>query len=43
MNLVLDGVINIRCGATYSLEEAMQAHIDLEARSTSGSIVFLPQ
>ncbi|PXX53317.1 NADPH:quinone reductase-like Zn-dependent oxidoreductase [Nocardia tenerifensis] len=36
------GTLRIRIGATYPLAEAEQAHRDLEARKTTGSIVLLP-
>ena len=42
MNLVASGTIKIEIGATYPLKGARQAHIDLEARKTSGSVVFIP-
>ena len=42
MALVSDGTIKIEVNKTYPLEEAPQAHIDLEARKTSGSIVYIP-
>jgi NADPH:quinone reductase len=43
MDLVLDGTIKIEINKTYPLQEAQQAHIDLEARKTAGSVVYLPQ
>ena len=42
MELVQAGAIKIEIGNTYKLQNAMQAHIDLEARKTSGSVVYLP-
>ena len=42
MELVQAGTIKIEIGNTYKLQNAMQAHIDLEARKTSGSVVYLP-
>ena len=42
MKLVQAGTIKIEIGNTYKLQNAMQAHIDLEARKTSGSVVYLP-
>jgi NADPH:quinone reductase len=42
MDLVLDGTIRIEINKTYLLQEAQQAHIDLEARKTAGSVVYLP-
>lgn len=37
-----DGTLTLRIGATYPLAEAEQAHRDLEARKTTGSIVLIP-
>ncbi|MFI9404714.1 quinone oxidoreductase family protein [Nocardia sp. NPDC052316] len=42
LNAIGDGTLRIRIGATYPLAEAEQAHRDLEARKTTGSIVLLP-
>jgi NADPH:quinone reductase len=39
--MVLAGKIRITVGKTYPLAEAAQAHADLEARRTTGSIVLL--
>lgn len=39
---IADGTLRILIGATYPLAEAEQAHRDLEARKTTGSIVLLP-
>ncbi|WP_156161992.1 zinc-binding dehydrogenase, partial [Nocardia vulneris] len=39
---IAEGSLQIRIGATYPLAEAEQAHRDLEARKTTGSIVLLP-
>eukprot|EP00249_Psilotum_nudum_P012712 c23937_g1_i1 orf=85-1194(+) len=39
---VASGVLNIRVNHTYRLSEAAQAHADLEARKTSGSIILIP-
>ncbi|WP_280342254.1 quinone oxidoreductase family protein [Nocardia neocaledoniensis] len=36
------GTLNLRVGATYPLADAAQAHSDLAARKTTGSIVLLP-
>ncbi|MFD6163487.1 quinone oxidoreductase family protein [Nocardia sp. NPDC060256] len=41
-NAIADGTLQIRIGATYPLAEAAQAHRDLEARKTTGSIVLIP-
>ncbi|MFF0813847.1 quinone oxidoreductase family protein [Rhodococcus sp. NPDC003318] len=37
-----DGTLTVRVGATYTLANAAQAHRDLQARRTTGSIVLLP-
>ncbi|WJZ02710.1 quinone oxidoreductase family protein [Corynebacterium freiburgense] len=37
---VVDGTLNITIGGVYSLADAAQAHRDLEARRTMGSIVL---
>ncbi|MCL1476715.1 quinone oxidoreductase [Marinobacter sp. M3C] len=34
--------LNVRVGATYALNEAEQAHLLLESRNTTGSIVLVP-
>ncbi|MGW3485349.1 quinone oxidoreductase family protein [Rhodococcus indonesiensis] len=39
---VADGTLTVRVGARYPLAQAAQAHRDLEARRTTGSIVLLP-
>ncbi|MCA2208562.1 quinone oxidoreductase family protein [Nocardia rosealba] len=36
------GTLNLRIGATYPLADAADAHRDLAARKTTGSIVLLP-
>lgn len=36
------GTLKIRVGGTYSLEDAGQAHIDLEARKTTGKLLLVP-
>jgi NADPH:quinone reductase len=40
-NVVSRGIVKIEVGKTYPLAEAAQAHRDLEARKTTGSIVLL--
>jgi NADPH2:quinone reductase len=40
--VVRSGQVKIAIGRTYPLAEAAQAHRDLEARRTTGSIVLLP-
>jgi NADPH2:quinone reductase len=32
----------VRIGARYRLAEARQAHIDLEARKTTGKVLLIP-
>ena len=39
---IADGILTVRIGATYPLDRAADAHTDLEARKTTGSIVLLP-
>lgn len=41
-DMVAKGAIKIPVSRTYALKEAGQAHRDLEARKTTGSIVLLP-
>lgn len=41
-DLVAKSVISVHIGQTYPLQEAARAHVDLEARSTTGSTVLLP-
>ncbi|MDV6261669.1 quinone oxidoreductase family protein [Rhodococcoides yunnanense] len=36
------GAFTVQVGAHYALEDAAQAHIDLESRKTTGSIVLVP-
>ena len=40
--IVLTGKVTIEVGHTYALHDAPQAHADLEARKTTGSIVLIP-
>ena len=40
--VVKEGAVNIEVKQTYPLEQAAQAHRDLEARKTSGATVLLP-
>src|SRR5438105_3419282 len=39
--MVLAGSIKITVGRTYPLADAAQAHADLEARKTTGSVVLV--
>ena len=41
-DLVAGGAITIHVNQRYPLAEAARAHIDLEARRTTGSTVLLP-
>jgi len=40
--LIDSGKLDIRIGARYPLEQARQAHEDLEARKTTGKILLTP-
>jgi NADPH2:quinone reductase len=40
--LIDDGRLDIRIGARYPLEQARQAHEDLEARKTTGKLLLTP-
>jgi len=40
--VVTRGVVKIAVNHTYPLQEAAQAHRDLEGRKTTGSIVLIP-
>ena len=42
MGVVESGQVKVTINQTYALEDAAKAHIDLEARKTSGSSVLLP-
>ncbi|HZQ42937.1 MAG TPA: quinone oxidoreductase [Acidobacteriaceae bacterium] len=39
---VADGKLKVRVGHRYSLEEARQAHVDLQARKTTGKVLIVP-
>lgn len=41
-DVVSKGVVKVQVNHTYPLKDAAQAHRDLEARKTTGSIVLLP-
>jgi NADPH2:quinone reductase len=41
-DLIRSRKLHVRIGATYPLEEAAQAHRDLEARKTTGKLVLKP-
>jgi NADPH2:quinone reductase len=40
--LVAEGTLDVRIGHRYPLDEARQAHEDLEARRTTGKLLLLP-
>jgi len=40
--LVAEGKLKVRVGHTYKLEDAAQAHRDLEGRKTTGKLLLLP-
>lgn len=40
--LIAAGKLNVRIGARYALKDARQAHIDLQARKTTGKLLLLP-
>jgi NADPH2:quinone reductase len=41
-SVVKSGAVKINVNHTYALKDAAQAHRDLEARKTTGSIVLVP-
>ncbi len=41
-DVVLSGKVKVEVSRTYALRDARQAHADLEARKTTGSVVLLP-
>jgi len=41
-DLVARGILKIEIGATYPLQDAAQAHRDIEARKVAGSVLLLP-
>jgi len=40
--LIADGTLDVRIGARYPLEQARQAHEDLEGRRTTGKLLLIP-
>ena len=40
--LIADGKLHVRIGARYPLDQAKQAHEDLEARRTTGKLLLIP-
>ena len=43
LDLVAQGTLDVRIGATYPLADARRAHEDLEARRTTGKLLLLPR
>ncbi|MDX1403490.1 MAG: quinone oxidoreductase [Woeseiaceae bacterium] len=41
-DVISSGAVKVNVNQTYPLQEAQQAHIDLEARKTTGSTVLIP-
>ncbi|MFC3896865.1 quinone oxidoreductase family protein [Lentzea rhizosphaerae] len=39
---IADGTLSLRIGGRYKLEEAAQAHTDLQSRKTTGKLLLLP-
>lgn len=39
---IASGELNVRIGGRYALEEAAQAHTDLQSRKTTGKLLLLP-
>ena len=39
---IVSGVLDVRIGGRYKLEEAAQAHTDLQSRRTTGKLLLLP-
>jgi NADPH2:quinone reductase len=42
LNMVISGKLKLRIGHTYKLDEAQQAHRDLEERKTTGKVLLIP-
>jgi NADPH2:quinone reductase len=42
LNMISQGKLKLRIGHTYKLEEAQQAHRDLEGRKTTGKLLLIP-
>ena len=40
--VVKSGAVKINVTASYALKDAAKAHIDLEGRKTTGSIILVP-
>ena len=40
--LIADGKLDVRIGARYPLDQAAQAHRDLEGRKTTGKVLLIP-
>lgn len=39
---ILDGKLKVEIGGEYSLDNASQAHLDIESRKTSGKLLLIP-
>ncbi|HEV3039464.1 MAG TPA: quinone oxidoreductase [Candidatus Angelobacter sp.] len=42
LNMIAEGKLKIRVGHTYKLEDAQQAHRDLEGRKSTGKLLLIP-
>jgi NADPH2:quinone reductase len=42
LNMISDGKLKLRIAHVYKLEEAQQAHRDLEGRKTTGKLLLIP-
>ena len=42
LNMIAAGKLKLRIAHTYKLEEAQQAHRDLEGRKTTGKLLLIP-
>jgi NADPH2:quinone reductase len=42
LNMISQGKLKLRIGHTYKLEQAQQAHRDLEGRKTTGKLLLIP-
>ena len=40
--LIASGALDVRIGARYPLEQARQAHEDLQARRSTGKLLLIP-
>jgi NADPH:quinone reductase len=42
LNMVVSGKLKIRCEHTYPLDQAQQAHRDIQGRKTTGKLLLIP-